>query len=76
MVVRGGAGIAQPGGGRPVVTPQGVRTEVSDADAAFLEAHEHFKEHAKQGFVRIVNSAQDPDKAAKSMAGDASRTED
>lgn len=72
VLVRGGAGIAARGGGKNVVTPRGVRTEVSDAEAEFLAAHPHFKEHAKNGFVRIVNSAQEPDKAAKSMEKDAS----
>jgi len=72
VVVRGGAGIALAGGGRNVVTPAGVRTEVSDADAEFLAAHEHFKAHVKGGFVKLVNSAQEPERAAKSMERDAS----
>lgn len=70
VLVKGGAGVALMGGGQIVTSPQGIRTEVSDADAAFLIEHEHFKEHAKRGFVRIVTKAQDPDDAAKSMEKD------
>lgn len=70
VLVKGGAGVALMGGGQIVTTPHGIRTEVSDADAAFLESDPHFQEHAKRGFVRILKSAQDPDKSAESMATD------
>jgi hypothetical protein len=70
VTVKGGAGIALQGGGQIVDTPYGVRTEVSDEDAAFLLANDHFKEHMKNGFVKIVNRPVDPDDAAKSMATD------
>lgn len=73
VLVRGGAGVATPGGGRNVVTPQGVRTEMSDSDADFLLAHQHFQDHMKRGFVRIVNKADDPDKKAQSMEKDEAR---
>lgn len=70
VLVKGGAGVALLGGGQIVDTPQGVRTEVSDEDAAFLAAHKQFQDHLKRGFVKIMNSAQDPDKAAQSMEKD------
>jgi hypothetical protein len=70
VLVRGGAGVALIGGGQIVETPQGVRTEVSDSDAVFLSEHPQFKEHVARGFVRILNTAQDPDKVAESMASD------
>jgi hypothetical protein len=72
VVVRGGAGIVR-GVGKDAITPQALRTEVSDDDAAFLEAHPHFQEHVKKGFARIANRADDPEKAARSMGKDASR---
>lgn len=37
-------------------TPEDVRTEVSDEDAAFLASHGLFKEHAARGFVRIESA--------------------
>jgi hypothetical protein len=72
VLVRGGAGIALRDGSN-IITPNGVQTEVSDADAEFLANHPHFKEHMKGGFVKIVDSSQVPDKAAKEMATDGSR---
>lgn len=70
VLIRGGAGVAVKGARQPGDTPQGLRTEVSDEDAAWLAQHKQFIEHQKRGFVRIMNTAQDPDKAAQSMAPD------
>lgn len=72
VLVQGGAGIALTSGAH-VRTPQGVQTEVSDEDAAFLASHQHFKDHMKGGFVKICDRSQVPDKAAKDMAEDKSR---
>jgi len=68
VLIKGGAGVARLG--RPEETPQGTRTEISDEDADFLQNHNHFKDHMKRGFVRIVSKAPDPDKAAQSMEKD------
>ncbi len=70
VTVKGGAGVALQGGGQIVATPQGVRTEISDADAEFLLNHAHFKDHMKGGYVKIVNKAVDPDAGAKDMQSD------
>jgi hypothetical protein len=70
VLVRGGAGVALMGGGQVVDTPQGVRTEVSDADAVFLSEHRQFRDHVARGFVKILNTAQDPEKSAQSMEVD------
>lgn len=70
VVIGGGAGVAVIGGGQIIDTPAGVRTEVSDQDAAFLMNHDHFKEHLKRGFVKIVNRPEDPEKSAESMETD------
>jgi len=72
VVVRGGAGIPRASDAGDGATPSGVRTQVSDEDAEFLANHPHFQQHAKGGFVKIVNTAQDPEKAAQSMDKDAS----
>jgi hypothetical protein len=73
VLVKGGAGIALIGGGKDVATPTGVQTEVSDEDHAFLMAHPQFMEHVRLGFIRVANSSQVPDKAARSMETDPSR---
>jgi hypothetical protein len=71
VLIRGGAGIAVRGGAvRNVVTPQGVRTEVSAEDAAWLMQHPQFREHMKNGFIRVQDQVDDPNKAAQSMAVD------
>lgn len=69
--VRGGAGVAlQSAGQINAGTPGGLRTEISDDDAAWLSKHAHFQEHLKRGFVRIEDKPVDPEKAAQSMAED------
>jgi len=69
VLIRGGAGVAIGGSGQ-IVTPNGVRTEVSDEDAEFLANHKQFQEHQKRGHVRIENVARDPDKVAQKMEPD------
>lgn len=66
VLVKGGAGIALKGIG----APRGVVTEISDADAEFLKQHEHFLAHQKGGFVRLLDRAPEPNKAAGSMEKD------
>lgn len=69
--VRGGAGVAlQSAGQINAGTPSGLRTEISDEDAAWLSKHKQFQDHVKRGFVRIVDKPVDPEKAAESMADD------
>jgi hypothetical protein len=70
VLVRGGAGVALRGAGQQVYTPDGIRTEVSDDDAAFLAAHPQFMQHAARGFVKIVDRPLDADKAAQGMEPD------
>lgn len=71
VLVRGGAGVVrQSPNGLSAGTPGGLRTEISDQDAAWLSKDPHFIEHAKRGFVKIVDKPVDPEKAADSMATD------
>lgn len=70
VLVRGGAGVSMRGAGQKVYTPEGIRTEVSDEDAAFLASHRQFIEHQKRGHVRIENIARDPDTVAQKMEPD------
>lgn len=70
--VRGGAGVALLSAGQIVGagTPSGVRTEISDDDAAWLMQHKQFQDHLKRGFVRIVDKPVDPEVASKTMSDD------
>jgi rRNA maturation endonuclease Nob1 len=76
ILIRGGHGVAhrQVNGG--LVTPQGVVTEVSDEELAFLKKDETFATHLKHGFVKVltpVAAKAAPEKVAKDMtAADAS----
>lgn len=70
VTVRGGAGVATQGNGPNIITPKGVRTEVSDEDAEFLASHELFQLHQKGGHVKIEKIARDPDKVADNMDTD------
>jgi hypothetical protein len=67
VLVRGGAGVAQRSQGTRVYTPDGVRTEVSDDDAAFLLTNKQFLAHQERGFVKIASAARDPDSVAQGM---------
>ena len=70
VVVRGGAGVALLGAGQQTVTPAGVRTQVSDEDAAFLQNHPMFKDFMARGFIKVENIARDPDTVAQKMEED------
>lgn len=50
VLVKGGAGVAN----KQLITPQGIMTEVTDADAEFLLNDHHFKQHQKNGFVTLT----------------------
>ena len=63
VLVKGGA----TRGGKGLITPLGVRTEVSEEDLAFLEANPAFQRHKSAGFITVFKSAKDPDKIAKDM---------
>lgn len=52
ITVNGGTGVLN----KTFVTPNGVVTEVSDADLEILEAHPLFKRHKDNGFIKIVKS--------------------
>jgi hypothetical protein len=47
--IKGGANVAN----KYVMTPKGVRTEVTDEELALLEKDEVFKLHKKNGFITI-----------------------
>jgi len=74
VLIKGGAGVADPklvavlGAGTN--TREGVITEVSDEDAAFLATDPGFKFHQERGFVKIISRNANPETVAKSMEKD------
>jgi hypothetical protein len=63
VLIKGGANIMSD----QLITPKGVVTEVSDDELAFLNTHELFLIHVKNGFLKVSKGqALDPDKVAAS----------
>ncbi|MDR2745585.1 MAG: hypothetical protein LBB66_10405 [Desulfovibrio sp.] len=67
--VKGGADVADK---KTLLTPDGVATEISEADAKKLEANPVFRKHKKAGMVKAVKNAETKT-AGKDMAEDKSR---
>lgn len=72
VTVHGGHGVAKLHKNGARITPEGVITEVTEAELAFLQKDEVFQTHLKHGFVKILSNAASkaaPEKIAKDMAG-------
>lgn len=70
ILIRGGHGVAHRQANGGLVTPQGVVTEVSDEELAYLKKDETFNIQLKAGFVKIltpVAAKAAPEKVAKDM---------
>lgn len=63
VVVKGGANVAN----KHLITPLGVRTDVSNEDAAFLAMDANFIRHQKAGFVRLTDHKVDPEVVAADL---------
>lgn len=75
VLVKGGARVADPRLAAVVSQTganfkEGVLTEVSDADAAFLDKNTGFNFHRERGFVKIITINKNPDTVARSMEVD------
>lgn len=85
VTVHGGAGMpsdtsgyghmTKDGNGRPLWTPDGMVTEVTDEEAELLKAHPVFSKHHDAGYVKFLNadvsqSSRAMDKATASMNRD------
>ncbi len=62
VTINGGAGVAN-----RLVTPQGVITSITDADADFLKDNKLFRIHEANGYVKLFRSEVNADKAAEDM---------
>ena len=63
VLIKGGTGVAND----RLVTPLGVVTPVSDEQLAELNKNEGFKQHLKEGFIRVQAKRADPEKVAADM---------
>jgi hypothetical protein len=63
VVIKGGANLATD----RLITPLGVRTEVTDQQLEQLEQNTIFQKHKKQGFIVVMSDKEDPDDIAKGM---------
>ena len=64
ILIKGGHGVA----GKDLVTPYGVKTEVSDKELELLKNHVVFKRKVAKGFLTVVTGkAEDPAKVAADM---------
>ena len=65
VLVNGGASIANP---RTLITPNGVYTEVSDADLEYLESIDEFNKHVMGGYITVyAKKAPDVEKGVADM---------
>lgn len=64
VLIRGGAGVMND----RIVTPHGVMTQVDDSQMAILMNVPAFREHAQNGYIKVLESEADPDKVAADMA--------
>lgn len=69
VTIKGGANLSS-ASGDGLVTPRGVATKITDAEADFLKEHPLFIEHEKNGFVMIDSADKDADKVAQGNLSD------
>lgn len=65
VTVKGGANLPD----KHLITPQGVYTEITDEEEAFLRNHPVFKVHEKNGFVKIESRKGEVEKSVSDMVG-------
>lgn len=63
VLIKGGTNVAT----KRLVTPYGVRTEVSEEDMAFLNTRKNFLRMVKAGFLKVEERKLDPEVPAADM---------
>lgn len=64
VLIKGGSNVAD----KRLITPIGVRTEVTDEQLAQLLENPVFKLHVNNGFITVEDVKEDPEKVAADMA--------
>lgn len=75
VVIKGGAGVAS----KNLITPRGVRTEITDQEYGAIADHFCFRHHVKEGFIVVEKVKANANKVARDMNdsdGSAPKTED
>lgn len=65
VTIAGGANVAT----KNLITPQGVVTEVSDEDLAFLKQNKMFNRMVDRGFIKVESKKVDVEKVVADMTG-------
>lgn len=63
VLIKGGAGVAN----KNLITPRGVRTEISDAEYDAIKTIGVFKRHEKRGFIFVEKIKANANKVARDM---------
>lgn len=63
ILIKGGTGINR----QHFQTPMGVHTAISDADYEWLKNDPHFKEHEKNGYIKVRKAEVHPEVVAAEM---------
>jgi hypothetical protein len=66
VLIKGGAGVMND----RIITPAGVRTEVSAEELVVLQQDAVFQLHQRNGYITVEESAHDPDRVASDMRAD------
>lgn len=64
VLIKGGAGVAND----RIITPNGIRTEITDEDKEVMLQDETCKIHVKNGYIKFETKAHDADKVSADMA--------
>ena len=69
VLIKGGANVmpARSQANTSFLTPKGFVTKVSDEELEFLQTIQAFKDHVKNGFLKVDKSSIDIDQAVKSL---------
>lgn len=66
-LIKGRHGVANSTRSKGLFTPQGMQTEVTQEELTLLETIAEFKNHVKEGFLRITKLKSAPEKLVKDM---------
>jgi len=62
VLIKGGAGVINK---QTLITPLGIRTEITDRQHEVLKRNETFKRHVKNGFIVVQDNKQKVEKVVK-----------
>lgn len=66
VTIKGGAGVMND----RIITPDGIRTQIDDAELRLLKNDQTFLRMESRGYLTVLESKEDPDTVATDMAAD------